>query len=219
MQNVTVVRAADLRWQPSPSPSVWRKRLFHEGPPESGTVTSLVRFDPGSTFPRHGHPDGEEVLVLEGVYSDEGGAFPAGTYMLRPEGFEHAPFSVEGCLLLVRLRQYAGPDREHVVIDTQAASWFTLAPGVRRQVLYDSARYADSRWLIELERGAALSRSDLPEGAEIFVVQGSLEDTASEYPRHTWLRLASGNAPPLRAVTECVLYVSTPAQRRSSRAA
>jgi len=219
MQNVTVVRAVDLRWQASPSPSVWRKRLFHEGPPESGTVTSLVRFDPGSTFPRHGHPDGEEVLVLEGVYSDEGGSFPAGTYLLRPEGFEHAPFSVAGCLLLVRLRQYAGPDREHVVIDTQAASRVTLAPGVRRQLLYDSARYADSKWLIELERGAALSRSDLPEGAEIFVVQGSLEDTESEYPCHTWLRLASGNAPPLRAITECVLYVSTAAQRRSSRAA
>jgi anti-sigma factor ChrR (cupin superfamily) len=219
MQNVTIVRAADLRWQVSPSPSVWRKRLLHEGPPESGTVTSIVRFEPGSTFPKHGHPDGEEVLVLEGVYSDEGGSFPAGTYILRPEGFEHAPYSVEGCLILVRLRQYAGPDREHVVIDTQAAPSFTLAPGVRRQLLYDSARYADSKWLIELERGAALARSDLPEGAEIFVVQGELGDAEGEYPRHTWLQLPPGSAHALRAVTACVLYVSKPPQRRPSRAA
>jgi hypothetical protein len=212
MQDLTIVRAGDLRWQASPSPSVWRKRLFHQGPPESGTVTSIVRFESGSTFPRHGHPEGEEVLVLEGVYSDEGGSFPAGTYILRPEGFEHTPFSVEGCLLLVRLRQYAGLDREHVVIDTQAASWDTLIPGVRRQLLYGSARHTDFKWLIELQRGASLSRGDVPEGAEIVVVEGELEGEQGQYPRHTWLRLPRGSAHALRAATGCLLYVSTPAE-------
>ena len=43
MQTATIVRAHDLPWQPSPSPSVWRKRLFHQGPAEAGTVNSLVR--------------------------------------------------------------------------------------------------------------------------------------------------------------------------------
>lgn len=210
MQTVSIVRANDLSWQPSPSPSVWRKRLFQEGPAEAGTVTSLVRFDPGSMFPSHGHPEGEEVIVLEGVYSDERGSFPAGTYLLSPEGFQHAPFSVEGCLLFVRLRQYAGIDREQVVIDTKTAPWGRRSPGVRAQLLYDSDRYADSKWLLELEPDTALSRGDLPEGAEIFVLDGELEDEEGRYLRHTWLCLAPGNGHAARTSSGCLLYVSTP---------
>lgn len=210
MQSITRVCATDLSWQASPSPSVWRKRLFHEGPPEAGTVTSLVRFDPGSTFPKHGHPDGEEVFVLEGVYSDQRGSFPAGTYLLSPDGFEHEPFSAEGCLLLVRLRQYAGPDREEVVIDTKTAAWFPRAPGVRSQPLYASARHADAKCLIELERGTALSSAGLPDGADLFVLEGELEDDRDEYPGHTWLSLPPLGTPTLRAATRCLLYVSTP---------
>jgi anti-sigma factor ChrR (cupin superfamily) len=208
MQTATIVRADDLSWQPSPSPSVWRKRLFHQGPPESGTVNSIVCFQPGSRFPRHGHPDGEEVLVLEGVYSDERGSFPAGTYLLRPEGFAHTPFSIEGCLLLVRLRQYAGADREQVVLDTKAGPWIPLAPGVRRQRLYESARYVDSKWLLEIERGATLPPGELSEGAEVFVVRGGLEDEEGRYARHTWLRVPPGDAQKLRTDEGCLLYVS-----------
>jgi anti-sigma factor ChrR (cupin superfamily) len=210
MQTVTVVRASDLSWQASPSPSVWRKRLFLEGPSESGTVTSLVRFDPGSTFPRHGHPDGEEVFVLEGVYSDERGSFPAGTYLLSPDGFEHEPFSAEGCLLLVRLRQYPGLDREQVVVDTKAGSWATVAPGVRRQPLYHSASHADSKWLLELQPGTALSPGEVPDGVEIFVLDGEFENERGRYPRHTWLSLPPGSTHAARSATGCVLYISTP---------
>ena len=209
MQTATIVRAHDLPWQPSPSPSVWRKRLFHQGPAEAGTVNSIVRFDPGSEFPCHGHPDGEEVLVLEGVYSDERGSFPAGTFLLSPEGFRHAPFSLQGCLLLVRLRQYAGTDREQVVLDTKAAPWVTLAPGVRKQQLYESARYPDAKSLIELEPGSELPRDELSEGAELFVLSGELENEEGRHSCHTWLRLPPGGAPRLRTVEGCRLYVSS----------
>ena len=100
---------ASMTWQPSPSGTVWRKRLHLVGGAESGQVTSVVRYEPGSSFPAHDHPDGEEILVLEGVFSDEHGDWPAGTYLLNPEGFRHAPFSREGCRLFVKLRQYGKP--------------------------------------------------------------------------------------------------------------
>ena len=48
---------------------------FFAGPPEAGRVTSVVRYEPGSRFPSHPHPDGEEILVLDGVFSDESGDF------------------------------------------------------------------------------------------------------------------------------------------------
>ena len=62
-----------MDWQPSPAEGVFRKRLELLGPAESGRVTSIVRFAPGSRFPAHGHPAGEEILVLGGVFSDETG--------------------------------------------------------------------------------------------------------------------------------------------------
>src|SRR3546814_6219955 len=79
---------AAMDWQASPSPTVWRKRLdLVDG--EFSRVTSIVRYDPSSSFRAHGHPQGEEILVLDGVFSDEHGDYPAGTFLLNPAGFRH----------------------------------------------------------------------------------------------------------------------------------
>jgi len=94
-----VVDTKTLPWTASPSGTVWRKRLHLVGPSESGQVTSVVRFQENSHFASHDHPEGEEILVLEGVFSDEHGDCPAGSYLLNPEGFRHAPYSRDGCLL------------------------------------------------------------------------------------------------------------------------
>ena len=98
---------ARMEWVSSPSGSVWRKRVHLVGPPESGQVTSVVRYEPTSRFPAHDHPEGEEILVLDGVFSDEHGDWP-GTYLLNPEGFRHAPFP-ETRLPLVRQAQTVSP--------------------------------------------------------------------------------------------------------------
>jgi len=48
---------AKMDWQPSPSPTVWRKRLDLFGG-ERSRVTSVVRYDAKSSFPTHDHPEG-----------------------------------------------------------------------------------------------------------------------------------------------------------------
>ena len=107
--NVRVcVDTAAMRWRGSPSSSVLRKRVHLVGDTESGQVTSVVRYAENAAFAGHDHPEGEEILVLEGVFQDEHGDWPAGTYLLNPEGFRHSPFSRAGCRLWVKLRQYAG---------------------------------------------------------------------------------------------------------------
>lgn len=78
-----------MEWTPSPSGSVWRKRVHLVGPPESGQVTSVVRYEPRSRFPAHDHPEGEEILVLEGVFSDEHGDWP-------PRGSQHIRGQLRG---------------------------------------------------------------------------------------------------------------------------
>ena len=93
---------ADAQWAPSPLAGVERRMLDRSGG-EVARATSIVRYAPGARFDRHVHGGGEEILVLEGVFSDESGDHPAGTYLRNPPGSEHAPFSLEGCLLYVKI--------------------------------------------------------------------------------------------------------------------
>lgn len=205
-----VVRGGDLPWQASPSPLVARKRLYHSGPPEAGVVTSIVRYAPGAQFPEHPHPQGEEILVLDGTFSDQRGDFPAGTYMLNPEGFRHAPFSREGCVLFVKLRQYAGDQRESVLLETQRGSWEARQEGVRSLELYRSARHVDRVRLTQLSPGVELPPIALPGGEELFVVSGELADEQGTYPAHTWLLLPPGSSHRPRSAAGCLLYVRSP---------
>ncbi len=199
---------ARMEWAPSPSPSVWRKRVHLVGSPESGQVTSVVRYEPHSRFPAHDHPDGEEILVLEGVFSDEHGNWPAGTFLLNPEGFRHSPFSEPGCVLFVKLRQFASRERRHVAVETDKLAWEpTFVAGVSCKTLYRQAGFSD---LIRLERWKP--RADLgvvcyEQGAELFVVAGGFSDEAGAYSAGCWLRLPAGSAHHPRTNEGCTLYV------------
>jgi anti-sigma factor ChrR (cupin superfamily) len=89
------MRPSDACWQPSPLPGVQRWMLDRVGD-EVARATSLVRYEPGSRFERHAHGGGEEILVLEGVLSDEIGDYVCGTYLRNPPGSAHEPHSRRG---------------------------------------------------------------------------------------------------------------------------
>jgi anti-sigma factor ChrR (cupin superfamily) len=201
------VDTATMEWTPSPSRTVWRKRVHLVGPVESGQVTSVVRYEPSSTFHTHDHPDGEEILVLDGVFSDEHGDWPAGTYLLNPEGFRHAPFSREGCVLFVKLRQFPGRAREHVAIRTELLPWQYSRAGVAVRPLYRQAGFADSMRLERWAAGASLGLREYPNGAELFVLEGSFVDADGAFGRGAWLRLPPGAAHAPSTDGGCVLYI------------
>jgi anti-sigma factor ChrR (cupin superfamily) len=197
-----------MPWTPSPSRTVYRKRVHLVGAAESGQVTSIVRYEARSTFHEHEHPDGEEILVLDGVFSDEHGDWPAGTYLLNPEGFRHSPFSREGCILFVKLRQFPGRTREHVAVRTGSMPWQkTARAGVVARPLYAQPGFVDTVRLESWAAGTRLGRVDYANGAELLVLEGSFADEEGAFGRGTWLRLprASSHAP---STTEgCVLYI------------
>jgi len=202
------VDTAKMQWAPSPSGSVWRKRVHLVGPPECGQVTSVVRYEPHSTFPTHDHPGGEEIFVLDGVFSDEHGDWPAGTFLLNPEGFRHTPYSDPGCVIFVKLRQFAGRERQHVVVDTHALSWTRSAiAGVSEKHLYEQPGFADrvvlERWSSETDLGMR----SYPHGAELFVLDGEFADEAGRYASGCWLRFPAGAAHRPHTREGCTLYV------------
>lgn len=195
-----------MEWTASPSGSVWRKRLHLVGPAESGQVTSIVRYDRNAEFPVHDHPDGEEILVLDGVFSDQEGDWPAGTYLLNPQGFRHAPFSRDGCVLFVKLRQFPGNDREHVALDTNQIPWEAGAlAGIWRKRLYTQTGYAD---VTELQKwDTAPGPLTYTDGAEIFVLEGGFEDENGSYGAGYWLRLPAGSVHHPAPQKSCTLYL------------
>jgi len=67
-----------------------------------GESCALVRWAPETIFNPHRHFGGEEIFVLEGVFSDENGDYPAGTWLRSPHMSLHHPFSKEGCLIYVK---------------------------------------------------------------------------------------------------------------------
>ena len=99
------VHAARRDWTPSPIPGVDRRMLDRVGD-EVARATSIVRYAAHSRFAPHTHTGGEEFLVLNGVFQDEQGDYPAGAYVRNPPTSSHTPRSEAGCTIFVKLWQF-----------------------------------------------------------------------------------------------------------------
>lgn len=184
---IRVVDFADVaQWAPSPNAAVHRRMLDRVGG-EVARATSLVRYSAGAQFDFHRHGGGEEILVLEGVFSDERGDYPAGTYLRNPPGSGHAPFSRDGCLLFVKLWQFSADDLRPVRVDTQSAQWHQgLVPGLNVMPLhtYDGVNTALVRWAPNTQFQQHVHAG----GEEIFVLSGVFSDESGDYREGTWIR-------------------------------
>ncbi|HQZ32023.1 MAG TPA: cupin domain-containing protein [Arenimonas sp.] len=181
-----VIRPDDSPWQASPSPGVTRRLLDRVGD-EAARATSLVRYAPGSVFPEHAHPDGEEILVLDGVFSDHRGDHGPGTYLRNPDGSRHAPRSEGGCTLFVKLRQFQQGDDEAVRIDTLSGDWRPgLVPGLRVMPLHSFGTQHTA--LVDWAPGTVFQPHTHWGGEEILVLSGQFEDEHGVYPAGSWLR-------------------------------
>jgi len=182
-----VIRPDDYQWVPSPAAGVERMMLDRIGK-EVGRATSLVRYAPDSEFPAHIHSGGEEILVLEGEFSDEHGSYPTGSYLRNPIGTKHAPkIGPQGATILVKLHQFDERDTTQVNIDTRIEPWRPgLVSGLSVMPLHEFEVEH-----IALVKWAPFTRFRLHShfgGEEIFVLEGTFYDEHGSYPAGTWLR-------------------------------
>lgn len=214
-QKTVVVNTASMPWLPSPMPGVQRQPL-ERAAAESGRVTSVVRYAAGSKFTQHSHPHGEEIFVLDGVFSDENGDYPAGSYLRHPPQSAHAPFSQQGCTLLVKLDQFAADDTKWVNINTSQQPWQPYQSDQpshsEPDSLHSSLRHGtkdgmqDSLQIMPLHThghehvallkgsaGACFKMHKQFGGEEIFVLQGVFRDEHGQHPVGTWLRKPHGS--------------------------
>ena len=202
-----LIRPADSPWVASPMPGVERRMLDRIGD-EVARATSIVRYAAGSHFSEHHHPGGEEFLVLDGVFSDERGVYPAGTYVRNPIGSHHAPFSREGCTIFVKLMQFDPADDQPVVIDSTQAQWRPgLVPGL--QVLPLHQHGTEHVALVRWAPGTYFNAHRHWGGEEILVLEGTFQDEFGDYPAGTWLRSPHLSQHTPFSEAGCLIWVKT----------
>jgi hypothetical protein len=196
-----VVIADDDAWVHSPEAGVDRLMLDRIGD-EVARATSIVRYAAGSAFPTHGHAKGEEYFVLDGVFSDESGDYRQGTYVRNPPGSSHAPFSKDGCRIIVKLRQFDPDDLEYVVADTTDESRWQDGE-------LELHTFGDERVLMtRLAAGDSLE-IDRDGGLELLVISGELRYDKRSIGEECWLRLPHGDESPVSASRDTLAWVKT----------
>lgn len=179
-----VVHSDQLDWNASPMPGVDRRMLDRIGG-EVARATTIVRYAPHSKFSAHTHTGGEEFIVLDGVFQDEHGDFPEGTYVRNPPTTSHTPGSAPGCTIFVKLWQFDMEDRTQFR-KTMADELAAPVSGVATAELH-----RDDREVVtysQLDAGAVLDSAD-PGGIEMLVIGGSVVENGETLGKAAWLRL------------------------------
>ncbi len=184
-----LVHSDAVEWKASPMPGVERRMLDRIGG-EVARATTIVRYAPNSKFSAHTHTGGEEFIVLDGVFQDEHGDFPAGTYVRNPPTSQHTPGSEDGCTIFVKLWQFDMDDRIQFRKDMEG-ELPAAVDGVATAELHRDAR--EMVTFSQLEPAAILS-SNVAGGAELLVIDGSLEESDDTLVKGSWLRVPDGTA-------------------------
>jgi len=92
------VKVDELPWKPTPCPGIDMKVLVEDK--DTGLLTALFRWQPGSELMLHEHVEVEQTFVLEGSLVDDEGEVTAGNYVWRPKGNRHIAKSPNGALML-----------------------------------------------------------------------------------------------------------------------
>jgi anti-sigma factor ChrR (cupin superfamily) len=185
-----VIHSDELDWVASPTTGVHR-RMFDRIGGEVARATSIVRYAPGSEFPMHVHGGGEEFVVLEGVFQDEYGDYPVGSYVRNPPSSRHSPRSDIGCTIFVKLWQFDLKDRKQINIAMHREG---LIREVTRENVSTIGLFSDHRESVRLELWApnAAITFDARQGAEFLVLDGSFEEAGDHLRYLSWLRIPIG---------------------------
>jgi hypothetical protein len=99
--------------------------------------------------------------VLDGVFQDEHGDYPAGSYVRNAPGTSHAPCSDVGCVILVKLWQFDPNDRHSLALRADEL-------GAQHSSLVSLFRDAREEVRIELwSANAPLAHLDAKRGLEL----------------------------------------------------
>ena len=183
-------------------PGVTRMMLDRDGG-EVAVATSIVRYAPKSRFEPHQHELGEEFLVLDGVFSDEHGDYPAGTYIRNPPGTAQQPHSEQGCTIFVKLRQFDLADQTPVIKQINEC-------GTGESELFRYNNEVVS--VVRVKSGDRFAFTAHYDVRELLLISGQLtwqQEVTHKLGPNSWIRVSPGNPLRIIATTDCFIFSKT----------
>lgn len=189
--DLVIVKASQLDWIASPTSGIDRKPLYREGD-EIARATSIVRYAPGSAFPAHTHSGGEEILVLDGVFQDEHGDYPKGSYLRNPPGTRHSPASLLGCTIFVKLWQFRADD--NIQIASDGTNRDRSDANINSETAHSETLFSNEHETVTLKSYPPKASMDIfsDTGLELLILSGNPVIDGQTLDRLSWIRLPVG---------------------------
>jgi len=158
-------------------------KVILEGELENSEQTSsIIEYSPNTQLQIWSHPFGEEIFVLEGIFSNKNGDYPAGTYIRNSSMISDKSFSKKGCKIFIKSNQTNSIDNTQIVIDTNISKWLKGYGNLEVIPLYENTA------LVKWPKSEKFVQHSHYGGEEIFVLKGEFIDEHGRYPKGTWLR-------------------------------
>ena len=185
-EQLVALNTCELPWLPMSAEGVSR-RVLEEVDAVLLRTTSVFRYVKNTHLLSHTHDKGEEIIVLEGEYSDEFGVYSTGTYIKNPTATRHTSVTKSGCILFVKQGHLQKDDTERVVVHVQNSPWRQgMVAGL--SVMPLSEFKGEHSALVRWQPGTVFNAHRHWGGEEIYVLEGVFEDEFGRYPKGTWLR-------------------------------
>ncbi len=199
------IQQSTLPWVASPWAGIQVRTLEH-GAEEAARATAIVKLAPGARIARCASDLGEEIVVLDGVLTDEFGRYGKGSYVKNPPGSAHACESASGCMLFVKRYHLEMDDDQRIVVDSATMPWYQgLVDGLSVMPLseFGTRHTALVRWA----PGTRFNPHRHFGGEEIYVLDGVFEDEFGRYAAGTWLRSPHLSAHCPFSIEGCTIFV------------
>jgi anti-sigma factor ChrR (cupin superfamily) len=202
-----VIQQSTLPWVSASTAGIQYRRL--EGDAGSAArATAIVQLAPGAKIANCTEELGEEIMVLDEVFSDKFGSYHKGSYIKNPPGSSHACESASGCILFVKRHHLDAEDGSRIVVDSAKLPWYQgLVDGLSVMPLseFGTQHTALVRWA----PGTQFNPHRHYGGEEIYVLEGVFEDEYGRYPAGSWLRSPHLSAHCPYSIEGCTIFVKT----------
>lgn len=97
-----LTKSHEMEWVPLDEPGVSGLSIkpLRVDEKSGRPITFLLKFEARSTYPKHSHPHGEEIFVMEGQINFDGNQLKSGDYLYTPPEAIHGVFSPTGGIAL-----------------------------------------------------------------------------------------------------------------------
>lgn len=201
-----VIQQNIVPWLVTPWAGV-QYRMLEGGADDAARATMIIKYAPGSSL--HSACEyGEEIVVLDGVLSDEFGSYSKGDYIKSPPGSAHAYESAAGCMLFVKQQHLEIEEDQRILVKTASCPWYQgLVDGLSVMPLseFGTRHTALVRWA----QGTRFNAHRHFGGEEIYVLEGVFADEFGKYPEGTWMRSPHLSAHCPYSMEGCTILVKT----------